>query len=91
MRSSCPSVQQVWFADDATGTSTCSNLKSWWNKLSLCGPAFVYHPNASKTYLVDKQEYMTNALELFVDTDVHITIQGKRHPGAAIGSRTRPW
>ena len=51
----------------------------------------VYHPNASKTYLVVKQEHMTNALELFVDTDVHITIQGKRHLGAAIGSRTRPW
>ena len=88
LRSSCPSVQQVWFADDAIGTtSTCSNLKSWWNKLSLYGPAFGYHPNASKTYLVVKQEHMTNAQELFVDTDVHITIQGKRHLGAAIGSR----
>ena len=31
---------------------------------------------------------MTNAQELFADTDVHIIIQGKRHLGAAIGSRT---
>ena len=31
---------------------------------------------------------MTNAKELFADTEVHITIQGKRHLGAAIGSRT---
>ena len=45
--SSCPCVRQVRFADDATGASTCSNLKSWWNKLSSCGPAFGYHPNAS--------------------------------------------
>ena len=88
LRSSCPCVQQVWFADDATGSSTCSNLKSWWNKLSSYGPAFGYHPNASKTYLVVKQEHMTNAQELFADTDVHITIHGKRHLGAAIGSRT---
>ena len=44
LRSSCPSVQQVWFADDATGTSTCSNLKSWWNKLSLYGPPLVTTP-----------------------------------------------
>ena len=28
------------------------------------------------------------AQKLFADTDVHITIQGKRHLGAAIGSRT---
>ena len=31
---------------------------------------------------------MTNAQDLFTDTDVHITIQGKHHLGAAIGSRT---
>ena len=29
LRSSYPRVQQVWFADDATGASTCSNLKAW--------------------------------------------------------------
>ena len=52
-------VQHVWFADDATGASTCCNLKSRWNKLSSYGPAFGYHPNASKTYL----EHMTNAQE----------------------------
>ena len=88
LRSSCPRVQQVWFANDATGASTCSNLKAWWNKLSSHGPAFGYHPNASKTYLVVKEKHMTTAQELFADTDVHITIQGKRHLGAAIGSRT---
>lgn len=31
---------------------------------------------------------MTNAQERFADTDVHITIQGKQHLSAAIGSRT---
>ena len=38
--------------------------------------------------MVVKQEHVTNAKELFADTEVHITIQGKRHLGAAIGSRT---
>ena len=88
LSSSCPGVQQVWFVDDATSASTCTNLKSWWNELSVRGPAFGYHPNGSKTYLVVKQEYETNARQLFDDTDVHITIQGKRHLGAAIGSRS---
>ena len=84
----CSGVQQAWFADNATGASTCTNLKSWWNELSTQGPAFGYYPNRSKTYLVIKQEHETSARQLFDDTDVHITIQGKRHLGAAIGSRT---
>ena len=88
LSSRCQGVQQVWFADDATGASTCTNLKSWWNELSARGPAFGYYPNGSKTYLVVKQEHESSARQLFDDTDVHITIQGKRHLGAAIGSRT---
>ena len=88
LSSRCSGVQQAWFADDATGASTCTNLKSWWNELSTQGPAFGYYPNRSKTYLVIKQEHETSARQLFYDTDVHITIQGKRHLGAAIGSRT---
>ena len=88
LRSWCPNVQQVWFADDATGAASCSNLRSWWDTLSSRGPAFGYHPNASKTYLVVKQEHETSARQLFADTEVHITLQGKRHLGAAIGSKS---
>ncbi len=40
------------------------------------------------TCMVVKQEHETKARQLFAYTDVHITIQGKRHLGAAIGSRT---
>ena len=88
LRTRCPNVQQVWFADDATGAASCSNLRSWWDTLSSRGPAFGYHPNASKTYLVVKQEHETSARQLFADTEVHITLQGKRHLGAAIGSKS---
>ena len=88
LRSRCPHVKQVWFADDATGASTCENLKSWWVTLSSLGDAFGYHPNASKTYLVVKPEHESKARQLFADTGVQITIQGKRHLGAAIGSKS---
>ena len=88
LRTRCPNVQQVWFADDATGAASCSNLRSWWDTLSSRGPAFGYHPNASKTYLVVKQEHETSARQLFSDTEVHITLQGKRHLRAAIGSKS---
>ena len=43
LRTRCPNVQQVWFADDATGAASCSNLRSWWDTLSSRGPAFGYH------------------------------------------------
>jgi hypothetical protein len=56
LRESCPEVPQVWFADDATGAATCTGLRQWWNKLTEYGPSFGYHPNASKTYLMVKQE-----------------------------------
>ena len=29
LRSRCPDVHQVWYADDATGASTCRNLRAW--------------------------------------------------------------
>ena len=63
-------------------------LRSWWNELAHHGPSFGYHPNASKTYLVIKQEYEEPAKEAFADTDVHMTTHGKRHLGAALGSKT---
>ena len=88
LRESCPEVPQVWFADDATGAATCTGLRQWWNKLTEYGPSFGYHPNASKTYLVVKQEYEESAKTAFADTEVHITTQGKRHLGAALGFKS---
>ena len=40
LKTSCPEVHQAWFADDATGASTCEGLRSWWNKLTDRGPSF---------------------------------------------------
>ena len=52
------------------------------------GPSFGYHPNASKTYLVVKEEHEQQAKEVFTDTCINITMSGKRHLGAALGSKT---
>ena len=88
LKTSCPEVHQAWYADDATGASTCRGLRSWWNELADRGPSFGYHPNASKTYLVVKQEHKDLAREVSADTDVHITTHSKWHLGAALGSKT---
>ena len=52
LRAGCPDVHQAWYADDATGASTCTGLRKWWDELTDHGPSFGYYPNDSKTYLV---------------------------------------
>lgn len=83
-----PSIKQVWYADDATGAGTCDDLKSFWDSLQKHGTGYGYHPNAAKTHLVVKDEHAEKARELFAGTGVNITTGGKRHLGAAIGSRS---
>ena len=88
LKASCPDVKQAWYGDDATGASTCRGLRRWWDELTDLGPSFGYFPNDSKTYLVVKQEFVKVANDAFADTDVLITTHGKRHLGAALGSKT---
>jgi len=35
LKSRISEVNQVWFADDATGAGTCASLRAWWDSLSL--------------------------------------------------------
>ena len=71
LRSRCPDVHQVWYADDATGASTSRDLRAWWDDLSDQGPTFGYHPNASKTYLVVKQEHEAHATRKCYSSTTH--------------------
>ena len=76
----------LWFADDASAGGTLSNLQSWWQKLNEIGPSFGYHPNAAKTWLVVKAEYVQTAKDLFSPLGVNITTKGHNHLGSAIGN-----
>ena len=87
LQSTCPTVKQVWYADDATGAATCSELRTWWDTLLAQGQCFGYHPNARKTHLIVKEQFLDEARRLFEGTNVNIAVHGKRHLGAAIGSR----
>ena len=79
-------TKQVWFADDATAVGDLSSLKSWWNHLDKIGPEYGYLPNATKSWLIVKQDQLEQAKSLFKDTGVSITTEGQRHLGAALGS-----
>ena len=87
LQSLCPTIKQVWYADDATSTATCSELRAWWDNLVALGQGFGYHPNAIKTHLIVKKQFFDKVKHLFEGTNVNITVQGKRHLGAAAGSR----
>ena len=80
-------VVMVWFADDSAGAGKLTELKAWWEHLKQIGPAYGYHPKASKTILILKSEILREEAEgLFTDKGITITSAGERHIGAVIGS-----
>ena len=79
---------QVWYADDAAAGGKIEHLHEWWVSLKNKGPSYGYHANPAKTWLIVKKEYLPSATELFAHTGVNITVDGKCHLGAALGSRS---
>ena len=81
-----PETKQVWYADNATGAGSCSNLRKWWDRISSVGPKYGYFPKSSKSHLVVKPEFEESAKSIFEGTNICITTGGSRHLGAVIGS-----
>ena len=79
-------VQQVRYADNATATRSLKNLRTWWDKLVTVGPSYGYFVNAVKSWLITKKETHTRAFDIFKDTQIHITKEGKPHLRAALGT-----
>ena len=87
LKATVPEVSQVWLADDATGAGKLKDLKDWWDLVILEGSKLGYHVNPGKSWLIIKRpEDITAAQEIFKDTQINITTEGKRHLGAALGS-----
>ena len=81
-----PEVKQVWYADDATAAGRIADLKNWWSKISTVGAAYGYFVNPSKTWLVTKEGYASLASELFSDSNVNLTRDGRPVLGSPIGT-----
>ena len=79
-------ISQIWYADDAGAGGKMKALRAWWDMLVANGPSLGYYPNAKKTWLVVKKQFLAKAKAAFVDTEVKITAEGQRYLGAAIGS-----
>ena len=67
-------AKQRWFANDAGGAGSTTEIKGWRNMLSTLGPDFGYFLNAKKCW--DKKE---SVKEIFKDTDINMTMEGKNH------------
>ena len=62
---------------------------SWWDHVTDKGPAFGYHANSSKSWLVVKVEHLPRlrvSLQRQVYIYIHITCTGRRHCGAVLGT-----
>ena len=82
------STKQCWFADDASGAGTAIQLKKWWDTLIEDGPEYGYHPKDDKCWLITNPENEEIIREIFKETEINITTEGKRHLGAVVGSRS---
>ena len=76
----------MWFADDSSAGGRVQRLRAWWDILRQKGPAYGYAANAEKSVLVVKAGHLTEAEDAFAGTGVHITTDGHRFLGAALGS-----
>ena len=81
-------AKQCWFAEDATGAGPLEEVKQWWDELREAGPPVGCYPNSKKCWLVVKPEKEGRAKEMFAGTGINITTEGRKHLGAALGSRS---
>ena len=82
-----PGAKQTWYADDAAAGGNLRHIRQWWNRLAAVGPDFGYFANSSKSWLVVKEQHLAEAERVFAETGLRITCEGKRHLGAALGTR----
>ena len=80
-------IKQCWLGDDASGAESIKDVLKWWQSLEKMGPLFGYQPNALKCWLIVKPNKYEEAMEAFQNTGINVTTEGRRHLGAALGSR----
>ena len=80
-------TKMVASADDLSAGGSLNNIKKWWEALCNLVPKFGYNPEASKCWLIVKPQLVKEAEKLFENTKINITVNGKRHLGAVIGSQ----
>ena len=60
-------VEQIWYVDDACACGKLGSLFQWWQHLCAVGASFNYFTNASKTWLITKENFLHDATQLLAD------------------------
>ena len=79
-------VEQVWYKDDSAGGGKVAKLHKWWNTILEMGPDYGYSTNSSKTWLLVKEDAYEEAMQVFSDTNIRITLSGQKCLGTTIGN-----
>ena len=82
----CIQSRSAWYADDATVGGSLPHIRGWWERLQEIGPMYGYYPNASKSWLLVKEQHLHKATDIFRGTDVSITSEGRSVLGSPIGT-----
>ena len=87
LRASIPQVKQVWLADDSAGGGSIVSLYQWYKNLCEEGIKFGYIVNGAKSWLIVKTSELAESAKKVFGDEVNITLEGRRHLGAVIGSK----
>ena len=76
---------QLWYANDASAGGTLPELREWFNLLCSHGPAFGYHLEPTKSFVVVTDRWKNDAAAIFGDLGIQV-VTGRRFLGDFIGS-----
>ena len=84
---SSPYIKHVWLADDASGAGKLHTLYKWYNEVKDTGHKYGYYVNDRKSWPIVKDLTKADVAKQIFGESINITIEGKRHFGAALGSQ----
>ena len=73
-------VKEAVFADEFSIAGSLNSIKDYWDELTASSPKYGYFPKPAKSYLIGKEQ----AQNVFANSRVNVTAEGKRHPSAVI-------
>ena len=81
-------VKHAAFADDLGGAGELWHLRRWWDNIVIVGPKLGYYPSGSKSWLVVKPIKEEKARQIFRDTNIKVTTEGRSYLGGYTGSES---
>ena len=79
-------AKEAVFVEEFSVAGSLNSIKNYWEKLTAFDPKYDYFPKPAKSYLIVKEQKLMEAWNLFNNSRVNITAEGKSHLGGDSGS-----